>query len=235
MQPVTAPLGLRERKKQRTRQLLAETARRMFSERGFEQVSIAEIAREADVSEQTVFNYFPSKEDLVYSGLETFEDQLLDAIRERPRGQTVIAAFGEFVLEPRGLLAAKDEATARELTAVTRMIAASPALLAREQQIFARYTNALAQLIADETSAKPGDLRPYVVANALIGVHRALISYVRERLEGDPSDRRRLARQVQQRGKAALALLAQGLDEYASKDPSRGPGRSDAAVSSVIP
>src|SRR5262245_51991577 len=93
---VTAPLGLRERKKQLTRQLLSETARRLFSERGFERVSIAEIAREADVSEQTVFNYFPSKEDLVYSGLESFEDQLLAAIRGRPRGQTVIAAFSEF-------------------------------------------------------------------------------------------------------------------------------------------
>jgi len=81
---MAAELGLRERKKERTRQLLSETARRLFSERGFEQVSIAEIAREAEVSEQTVFNYFPSKEDLVYSGLEIFEDQLLASIRERP-------------------------------------------------------------------------------------------------------------------------------------------------------
>ena len=57
--------GLRERKKQQTRQLLAETARRLFAERGFENVSIVEIARAADVSEATVFNYFPTKEDLV--------------------------------------------------------------------------------------------------------------------------------------------------------------------------
>jgi AcrR family transcriptional regulator len=84
-----AELGMRERKKQRTRQLLSETALRLFSQRGFEQVSIAEIAPEAEASEQTVFNYFPSKEDLVYSGLETFEEQLLAAIRERPPGQTV--------------------------------------------------------------------------------------------------------------------------------------------------
>src|SRR5215831_781400 len=195
---MTAEPGLRERKKQRTRQLLSETARRLFSERGFEQVSIAEIAREADVSEQTVFNYFPSKEDLVYSGLEVFEDQLLAAIRDRPRGQPVIAAFGEFILEPRGFLAVKEEAVARELIAVTRMIAASPALLAREQQIFARYTEALAQLIAEEAGSSPGDPRPYVVANALIGVHRALIAYVRERLEGGNPDRRRLAREVRQ-------------------------------------
>jgi AcrR family transcriptional regulator len=163
------------------------------------------------VSEQTVFNYFPSKEDLVYSGLETFEDQLLAAIRERPAGQTVIAAFGEFILEPRGLLAAKDDTAARETIAVTRMIAASPALRAREQQIFARYTDTLARLIAEETGARPGDLRPYVLANALIGIHRALIAYVREQLEAGPVDRRRLARQVRRRGDEALALLAEGL------------------------
>lgn len=214
---MSAAPGLRERKKQRTRQLLSETARRLFSERGFEQVSIAEIAREADVSEQTVFNYFPSKEDLVYSGLEAFEDELLAAIRERPTGQTVIAAFGEFILEPRGLLAVKDDTAARELVTVTRMIAASPALLGREQQIFARYAEALAQLIAEETGSRAGDLRPYVVANALIGVHRALISYVRERLEAGASDRGRLARQVRQRGENALALLSDGLGDYAAK------------------
>ena len=209
--------GLRERKKQRTRQLLSETARRLFSERGFEQVSIAEIAAAAEVSEQTVFNYFPSKEDLVYSGLERFEDQLLSAIRERPVGQTVLAAFAEFVLEPRGLLAAEDDAAARELVAVTRMIAASPALLAREQQIFARYTDTLAPLIADEAGARPGDVRPYVVANALLGIHRALIAFVRERVELAASDRRRLARQVRRRGEDALALLSDGLDGYGAK------------------
>jgi hypothetical protein len=58
-------------------------------------------------------------------------------------------------------------------------------------------------------------LRPYVVANALIGVHRALIVYVRERLERDTLDRRRLSREVRQRGTAALALLAEGIGDYA--------------------
>jgi AcrR family transcriptional regulator len=214
---VTTDLGLRERKKQRTRRLLSETARRLFSERGFEQVSIAEIAREAEVSEQTVFNYFPSKEDLVYSGLEAFEEQLLSAIRDRPVGWTVIAAFGDYILEPRGLLAAEDDAAARALMGVTRMIAASPALLAREQLILARYTDALAKLFAEETGARTGDLRPYVAANALIGVHRSLIAYVRERLEAGATDRRQLAREVRRRGEDALALLSDGLGHYAAK------------------
>jgi tape measure domain-containing protein len=213
---VTQP-GLRERKKQQTRELLADTARRLFSERGFEQVSVAEIARVADVSVATVFNYFPSKEDLVYVGLERFEDQMLAAISERPRGQSIVAAFGEFVLEARGLLGAEDEDAARKLTAVSRMIAASPALLAREQQILARYTDTLARLIAEETGAAAGDLRPDVVANGLIGVHRALIAYVREQLGTGTIDRRRLARNVRARGEKALTLLAEGIGGYGVK------------------
>jgi AcrR family transcriptional regulator len=209
--------GLRERKKQQTRQLLTDTARRLFAERGFENVSVSEIARVADVSEATVFNYFPTKEDLVYSGLEQFENALLAAVRERPAGETVIDAFGRFILEPRGFFAAPDDRTARELLGVGRMIAASPALLAREEQIFARYTRALAGLIGDEVRAGEGDIRPYVVANALIGVHRALIDYVRGRLDNEPLDRERLSRGLRRRGQAALELLRRGIGDYAPK------------------
>jgi AcrR family transcriptional regulator len=209
--------GLRERKKQQTRQLLADTARRLFAERGFENVSVAEIARAADVSETTVFNYYPTKEDLVYSGLERFESELLRAVRERPAGETVIDALGRFVLAPRGLFAAADERTARDLFAVGRMIAASPALLAYEEQIFARYTRALADLIAEEVRAPEGDLRPYVTANALIGVHRGLIDYVREEQKRELFDRERVARELRRRGEAALKLLRRGIGDYGPK------------------
>src|SRR5487761_448962 len=98
-----AELGLRERKKLRTRRLIAQTAARFFVERGFDAVPVAEVARAAEVSEATVFNYFPTKEDLVYQGME---------------------AFGRFVLAPRGFLAAADEDSARFLIAASRMIAA---------------------------------------------------------------------------------------------------------------
>jgi AcrR family transcriptional regulator len=213
---VATEVGLRERKKQQTRQLLADTARRLFSERGFEEVSVTEIARAADVSQATVFNYFPTKQDLIYSGLETFENELLQTIRERPSGETVLDAFSRFVLQPRGLFTA-DEEEAEQLLAVSRMIAASPALLARERQIFNRYTDALTELVAAETRAAAGDLRPAVTAGALIGVHRALIAYVRERIAEDPVDRQRLSRDLRRRGEAALTLLANGLGDYAEK------------------
>src|ERR1700687_2783900 len=101
--------GLRERKKQKTRQLIAQTARRLFAERGFDAVPVAEVARAAEVSEATVFNYFPTKEDLVYQGMEAFEAELLASVRDRPADESIVAAFGRFVLAPRGFLAAPDE------------------------------------------------------------------------------------------------------------------------------
>src|SRR5438046_6742752 len=90
---MTAEPGLRERKKQQTHQAIAEAAQQLFAKRGFEAVTVAEVAAAADVSEATVFNYFPTKEDLFYSGLESFEEELLSAIREREPGESVLAAF----------------------------------------------------------------------------------------------------------------------------------------------
>src|SRR3954447_6912009 len=170
---MTQPVGLRERKKRQMRQLIASTARSLFAERSFEAVTVAEIARAADVSEATVFNYFPRKEDLFYSGLEAFEDELLTGIRERRPGESILDAFGRFVLTPRGLVAAKDPDAAERLAAITRVISESPALLAREEQIFAAYTDSLARLIAEETGDGTS-IEPWVAANALMGVHRAL-------------------------------------------------------------
>jgi AcrR family transcriptional regulator len=211
-------LGLRERKKQRTRQLIADTARALFAERGFDAVPVAEVARAADVSEATVFNYFPTKEDLFFSGLEVFEEKLLSAIRERDPGESVLDAFARFVLQPRGLLAARaDDDAAQRLVAITRIITESPALLAREQRIFAGYTDSLAALIADETRARPGAIEPWVAANALMGVHRALVDYARRQIVAGARNPQ-LARNVRAQGKRALARLTAGLGDYAVKD-----------------
>jgi AcrR family transcriptional regulator len=204
----TAPAGLRQRKKQRTREHIAETARRLFTERGFERVTVAEVAREAEVSEGTVFNYFPRKEDLVYHRLESFEQELLRAVRERPGDETISAAFGRWLLSQRGLLA--ETPISPELRALTRMIATSPALQAREAQIFARYTLALAGLIAEETGAGPDDIRPWVAANALLGVQRALIALTRGRIDAG-AENPGLSEGITAEARRALSALQTGL------------------------
>jgi AcrR family transcriptional regulator len=209
--------GLRERKKRRTREAIAETARRLFVERGFEAVRISEIADAADVSEKTVFNYFPTKEDLVYWRLEEFEEALLDSVRDREPGESALDGLGRFMLEPRGLLA-EDEAS-EELVGITRMIAASPALLAREQRVFDRYTVSLAAVLAAETGSREADIEPVVAANAMIGLHRALVGYTRARvLEGVRNPK--LRRDVRAQGTAGLAALKRGLGDYAFSDGS---------------
>ena len=210
-------LGLRERKKLRTRQLIAETARRMFAEHGFDAVPVTAIARAAEVSEATVYNYFPVKEDLVYQGMEAFEDELLASVRDRPAGESIVTAFARFVLRSRGFLGAPDEDSARFLIAVSKMIAASPALRSREREILARYTSSLADLIAEDTAADPDDLRPWVVARALIGTHQSLIEFVRRHLADGSVDHVGLAREVWARGREALDLLEQGLAGYGAK------------------
>jgi AcrR family transcriptional regulator len=209
-----AELGLRERKKQRTRDLIAETARSLFVEHGFDAVPVAEVARAAEVSEATVFNYFPTKEDLVFQGMEVFEAELLAAVRDRPAGESIPSAFGRFVLQPRGLLATKDPTSAAYLRGVSKLIATSPALQAHQREIFARYTVSLAMLIAEDTTTPIGDLRPWVVAHALIGTHQALIEFVHRRLLEGPADQAGLAREVKSQGQQALKVLEQGLAGY---------------------
>ncbi len=213
--------GLRERKKEQTRQLIADTARRLFAERGFEAVTVAEVARAAHVAEKTVFNYFPTKEELFYSRLEAFEEELLDAVRERAPGESILAAVRGFLMGQGGVLAMRspggDEEATEQLRTVTRVITESPALLARERQVFASYAEALAALIAEETGARRGAIEPQVAANALLGAHRALIDYVRARaLAGAAASQ--VAREVRARAKRAFDLLDEGLGEYGVKD-----------------
>jgi AcrR family transcriptional regulator len=210
-------MGLRELKKEQTRQLIANTAWRLFADRGFDKVTVAEIAREAQVAEATVFNYFPSKEDLFYSRFEAFSTRLADAVRHRERGEPALAAFRRALLEEGGLLAqaeAGDEEALARLRTVNRVIAESPALLAREQQAMARGAADLAALLAAETGAPPDDVRPQVAANALLGVQRAMLDYVRGRVSSGES-LGGLAADVRKLTAEAFALLEHGLAGYA--------------------
>jgi AcrR family transcriptional regulator len=91
--------GLRELKKSRTRQLIADTAARLFAEHGYEQVSVSDVAREAEVADQTVYNHFRTKADLVIDRGEQIQDQLCDLIRSRSSTVTPAAAIRGFVLD----------------------------------------------------------------------------------------------------------------------------------------
>src|ERR1700722_19684036 len=91
--------GLRERKKARTRQLIADAAARLFAQRGYEQVAVSDVAREAEVSEQTVYNYFQTKEQLVTDRDQLVQHELSRMIRTRAPGTTPAAAIREFVLD----------------------------------------------------------------------------------------------------------------------------------------
>src|SRR6267154_4607149 len=91
--------GLRELKKARTRRLIADTAARLFAEHGYEQVAVSDVARAAEVSEQTVYNYFQTKEQLVTDRDQLVHDELSQRIRTRAPGTTPAAAIREFVLD----------------------------------------------------------------------------------------------------------------------------------------
>ncbi|MEO6091097.1 MAG: TetR family transcriptional regulator, partial [Umezawaea sp.] len=85
--------GLRERKKREARQHISDVATRMFTQRGFEAVTVVEIAEAAGVAKATVTNYFPRKEDLLLDLQAEAEHLLVDALRERPPGQPVVEAI----------------------------------------------------------------------------------------------------------------------------------------------
>jgi hypothetical protein len=151
--------------------------------------------------------------------MEAFEADLLDAVRERAPGESFLTAFGRFLLgmlEARGLLASADEETGDRLVAVSRVITESPSLLARERQVFDRYTASLAALMSKETGAAEGDVEPWVAANALMGVHRSLLDYTRRSVLAGVRNPR-LGREVRRQGEQALALLRLGLGDYGAK------------------
>jgi AcrR family transcriptional regulator len=156
-------MGLRESKKLQTRQLIASTAMGMFVKRGFDHVTVAEVAAAAGVSEKTVFNYFPTKEDLFFDEVDEREAALVEAVRNREPGESVPAALERVQSAGCGRLCG--EGFAR----FARIIEESPALQAKELELMARFTGALAGAIRDELGVQELDAR--IAANALIGVY----------------------------------------------------------------
>ncbi|MEV0202227.1 TetR/AcrR family transcriptional regulator [Nonomuraea sp. NPDC050691] len=172
--------GLRERKKRQTRQRLSEVATRLFVERGFDHVTIAEVADAAEVSVNTVYNYFASKEDLVLPPEEASPHRLADMVRARAPGQPAVRAVLEHL---------REEVRRRErrlgLTEgfgrVLEMMRATPTLMARLEDLGREMTDTLAACLAEETGAAPDDPLPRVVAWHAGCLHALVLSEIGRR------------------------------------------------------
>ncbi|QNE20003.1 TetR/AcrR family transcriptional regulator [Kribbella qitaiheensis] len=167
-----AETGLRELKKARTRRHIAETAARLFAERGYEKVAVSEIARAAEVAEQTLYNYFPTKEQLVTDREQQIQDRLSELIRSRPDGTSPAAAIRDFVLLTVSEIDGRPSETARGNLGY--LAAISPAVNRLALETTDRLAAALAASIGDTSSIAPELAR--LDGLALAGVFRIIIS-----------------------------------------------------------
>jgi AcrR family transcriptional regulator len=164
--------SLRERKKRRTRATLAANAQRLFRERGFDRVTVAEIAESADVSVKTLFVYFGSKEDLVFADEFDLLDQIRERLATRSAGTTACSAIRELAHE----LAAQPKDDDEGVVAFARLIGDHPALHSRLQLMWETYEQALAETLAAEDGTDPLDARTRAAAAMLITPWRVLTS-----------------------------------------------------------
>ncbi|MFG1603809.1 TetR/AcrR family transcriptional regulator [Actinoplanes sp. NPDC049265] len=160
-----APIGRRERKKAATRQAIADAAVRLFLERGYDQVSIREIADAADVSTTTLFKHFSGKEALVFDQEQDVEAGLVAAVRERVPGQGVVEALRQHVLAR--WLAFVEHPQMDEFSALVR---STPALRAYSERMWTRHTDRLAAAIADEAGVPHDDLACATLARFVLQV-----------------------------------------------------------------
>ncbi|MGW8361241.1 TetR/AcrR family transcriptional regulator [Streptomyces wedmorensis] len=147
-------MGLRESKKQETRQLISDCATRLFIEQGFERTTIAEIATAARVAKKTVTNYFPRKEDLALDHHEAFTQGLAHAVAERAPGEAPLAALGRTF---RATLLAHDPVVGFTGPAFARMVADSPTLTARLRELHDQREEALATALTTAADPTPSD------------------------------------------------------------------------------
>jgi AcrR family transcriptional regulator len=162
--------GLRERKKQRTREAIVDAALRLFEERGFDQTTIADIAEAADIAPRTFFGYFPSKEDVVFADFQMTLDGLSARLGDRSEDETAIDAIRAWI---EGRLEGMDLVDDRERCR-KRLIGESEALAAHNRALMGRVEELLAEHIARDLGDRPDDVRPRMIASAVIGALSAL-------------------------------------------------------------
>jgi AcrR family transcriptional regulator len=169
---------LRDLKKARTRRHIADTAARLFAERGYEQVTVREVARAAEVAEQTLYNYFPTKEQLVTDREQEIRQRLGDLIRARPAGTSPAAAIRDFVL--RTVSAIRDMPPENARGTLGYLAAISPAVNRLALELTDRQAGALAAAIGETSPVAPEIARLQGIA--LAGVFQIIINESGRRL-----------------------------------------------------
>jgi AcrR family transcriptional regulator len=167
----TVAPGLRERKKQRTRETIERAALELFAERGYNETTLADIADAADVSRRTIFSYFENKEDILFCEEGASIDGIKEMLEQRPAGTTTVQALREFI----GSVPPPDE----EALLRKKIVSANPELLMRARAHIAGLESVLADSIAKDLGAGPDDVRPALIAASMTAAFTA----VREQFE----------------------------------------------------
>lgn len=157
---MTETVGRRERKKAQTRKALADAARRLFLEHGYDKVGVRDVAEAADVSVTTLFKHFPSKEALVFDEDEDIEAALVAAVRDRAPGQSVLHALREHLVATQASRTVDDPEVVRHLALVRE----TPELQEYWDRMWRRHESALAAAIARAAGAPEDDLRSAALA-----------------------------------------------------------------------
>jgi AcrR family transcriptional regulator len=179
------PEGLRERKKRLTRRLISDTATVLFLEGGFDAVRVADVAAACGVSEKTVYNYFPTKESLIFDRFEDIEADVRRALgpEAAPIGP-VDAAVAVIVADLRRRDGAFDPTLIRRFG---DLVERTPALRAAQQDMTARMVQVAAQAMAARAGVNPEDPEPQVAANAIVGLWRVQFRSMHRHAEGSGS------------------------------------------------
>ncbi len=162
--------GLREQKKRLTRQRISDVATTLFVVRGFEHVTVSEIARIVGVSEKTVFNYFPTKESLVFDRADEGVERLAMALRERDAGESPTKAMLRALNEEPEELEELPDAIQMFMPLFSEMVAATPALNAAWLALHARLVEVATQALAEHAEVDPRDPEPMIAARAIVGL-----------------------------------------------------------------
>ncbi len=183
--------GLRDRKKRLLRERISDTATRMFLERGFDEVTVSEIAAACDVSEKTVFNYFPTKESLLFDREEQMAARISEAARDPGNDvaliDAVLAVLDEDIEEIYRDIGSADD-PARMLTMVRQfsaLIERTPALAAAMQAMMERLTEVAAEALAERVGVDPDDPEPQMAAHMVLGLWRTQYRAMERHADGN--------------------------------------------------